>query len=130
MTITCSCCGRWAEASGITTATCLLHLESGGQDQQTSQLRDLLTDESHRRADRTIVAGDFNNAVAFQSFMFAGLAPAGFVDALGAAPRQTSMNHRHPIDWLFVKGAARASGRVEQVDGASDHYPLVATMSP
>jgi len=105
-----------------------LHLESGGEDRQrASQLGEVMADEARQRAERTIVAGDFNNAVAFQSFMFADLAPAGFADALGSAPRQTSMNHRHPIDWLFVKGA-RATGRVERVDGASDHYPLVATV--
>jgi endonuclease/exonuclease/phosphatase family metal-dependent hydrolase len=107
-----------------------LHLESGGEDEQrSSQLRQVLDDQARQRDGRVIVAGDFNNAVAFQSFLFAGLAPAGFVDALGAERRQTSINHRHPIDWLFVKGAARATGYVEQVERASDHYPVVATLA-
>jgi endonuclease/exonuclease/phosphatase family metal-dependent hydrolase len=106
-----------------------LHLESAGEDRQRSnQLGQVLSDQSRHRATRVVIAGDFNNAVAFQSFMFAGLAPAGFVDALGTAPRQTSMNHRHPIDWMFVKGA-HGAGRVERVAGASDHYPLIATLS-
>jgi len=106
-----------------------LHLESGGEDKQrSSQLAEVLADESRQHADRVVIGGDFNNAVAFQSFMFAGLAPAGFHDALGTAPRRTSMNHRHPIDWLFVKGA-RSVGYVERVENASDHYPLVATIS-
>jgi endonuclease/exonuclease/phosphatase family metal-dependent hydrolase len=106
-----------------------VHLESGGEDRQRSnQLGQILSDQSRHRATRVVIAGDFNNAVAFQSFMFAGLAPAGFVDALGTAPRQTSMNHRHPIDWMFVKGA-HGAGRVERVAGASDHYPLIATLS-
>ena len=107
-----------------------LHLESGGGDEQrSSQLRQVLADEAPRAADDAVIAGDFNNAVAFQSFMFAGLGPAGFVDALGSAPRQTSINHRHPIDWLFVKGARSKGGRVERVEGASDHYPLLATIA-
>jgi endonuclease/exonuclease/phosphatase family metal-dependent hydrolase len=107
-----------------------LHLESGGSDaQRSSQLREVLADEARQHANHVVLAGDFNNAVAFQSFMFAGLAPAGFSDALGSAPRQTSMNHRHPIDWMFVKGVRSRNGRVERIEGASDHYPLVATIT-
>jgi endonuclease/exonuclease/phosphatase family metal-dependent hydrolase len=37
---------------------------------------------------------------------------------------------RAASDWLFVKGAARNTGRVERVEDASDHYPLVATVVP
>jgi len=106
-----------------------VHLESGGEDtQRSSQLREVLADQARQRADHAIIAGDFNNAVAFQSFMFVDLAPAGFVDALGTVRRETSINHRHPIDWLFVKGAAHATGGVERVEQASDHYPLIATI--
>ena len=107
--------------------------ESGGDDEQrTSQLNQVLADQSRHPAEHAVIAGDFNNAVAFQSFMFAGLAPAGFTDALGdttGEERRTSMNHRHPLDWMFVKGAARTGGRVERVDGASDHCPVVATIA-
>jgi len=110
-----------------------LHLESSGDDEQrTSQLNQVLADQSRHRAEPAAIAGDFNNAMAFQSFMFAGLAPAGFTDAPGNTSgehRRSSMNHRHPIDWLFVKGAASASGCVERIDDASDHYPIVATLS-
>jgi len=106
-----------------------VHLESGGEDRQrSSQLNDVMADQSRQGADRIAIGGDFNNAVAFQSFMFAPLAPAGFHDALGSPPRQTSINHRHPIDWIFVKGAT-STGRVERVEDASDHYPLVATLT-
>jgi len=110
-----------------------VHLESGGDDvQRTSQLNEVLADQSRHPAEHAVIAGDFNNAVAFESFMFAGLAPAGFGDALGdtrGEARRTSINHRHPIDWMFVKGATRTSGRVERIDNASDHYPVVATVS-
>jgi endonuclease/exonuclease/phosphatase family metal-dependent hydrolase len=110
-----------------------VHLESGGDDEQrTSQLNEVIADQARHPAEHAVIAGDFNNEVAFQSFMFAGLAPAGFADALDNTPgdaRRTSINHRHPIDWLFVKGAAHTTGRVERVDDASDHYPVVATVT-
>jgi endonuclease/exonuclease/phosphatase family metal-dependent hydrolase len=107
-----------------------LHLESVGNDRQrSSQLNDVLADQSWQRADGVVIAGDFNNAVGFRSSMFAGFGSAGFVDALGHAPRRTAVNRRHPIDWLFAKGATQASGPVERVENASDHYPLIATIS-
>lgn len=106
-----------------------LHLESGGDDKlRTRQLEEVIA-KSKPYGDRAVIAGDFNNDVAFQSFMFAGLGRAGFVDALGATPRQTSIHHRHPIDWIFLKGATSSAGRVERVDDTSDHYPLVARIS-
>jgi len=108
------------------------HLESGGDDEQrTNQLADVIADQALRRADDVLIAGDFNNHVALQSFMFAGLTAAGFHNALGPGwYGRTQANHRHPIDWIFVKGAAQASGRIERIEGASDHYPLVATIAP
>ena len=92
----------------------------------------MIADPSRLPAEPAVIAGDFNNASAFQSFLFAGLEPAGFADALGSArgdQRRTSINHRHPIDWLFVKGAERVAGRVERVEDTSDHYPVVATVT-
>jgi len=110
-----------------------VHLESGGDDvQRARQLNEVIADPSRLPAEPAVIAGDFNNASAFQSFLFAGLEPAGFADALGSArgdQRRTSINHRHPIDWLFVKGAERVAGRVERVEDTSDHYPVVATVT-
>ena len=106
-----------------------LHLESGGDDElRTRQLEEVIA-ASKQHGDRAIIAGDFNNDLAFQSFMFEGLHSAGFVDALGTTPRQTSINHRHPIDWMFVRGGKSTGGCVERVDDISDHYPLVAHIS-
>jgi endonuclease/exonuclease/phosphatase family metal-dependent hydrolase len=106
-----------------------LHLESGGGDElRTRQLAEVVA-ASKQHGDRAVIAGDFNNDGAFQSFMFEGLGRAGFVDALGTTPRQTSINHRHPIDWMFVRGGTSTGGRVERVDDTSDHYPLVARIS-
>jgi len=107
-----------------------LHLESGGDDALRAQQLEEVIVASKQHGDSAVIAGDFNNGVAFQSFMFAGLRPAGFVDALGAVPRQTSINHRHQIDWMFVKGGAASDGRVERVDDTSDHYPVVARITP
>jgi endonuclease/exonuclease/phosphatase family metal-dependent hydrolase len=108
-----------------------LHLESGGDDtMRTSQLHDVLSDRDRGADELALIAGDFNNQVAFQSFMFRGLTANGFVDALAdARERRTSINHRHPIDWIFVKGAAAMNGRVVSVEDASDHYPLVTTVA-
>lgn len=106
-----------------------LHLESGGDDERRArQLAEVIA-ASKQHGDRAVIAGDFNNDVAFHSSMFEGLGRAGFVDALGATPRQTSINHRHPIDWMFVRGGKATGGRVERVDDTSDHYPLVARIS-
>lgn len=107
-----------------------LHLESGGGDKQrTSQLMDVFTDQARYPGANVVIAGDFNNSVGIHSFMFDAFRPAGFVDALGAGPRRTSVDGRHPIDWLFAKGATETTGRVETVHDASDHYPLIATIS-
>ena len=107
-----------------------LHLESGGGDKQrSSQLKDVFADQARYPAANVVIAGDFNNSIGFQSFMFDEFRPAGFVDALGVAPRQTTVDRSHPIDWLFAKGATEATGRVEPVHDASDHYPLIATIS-
>ena len=108
-----------------------VHLESGGDDRlRTAQLSDVLADQARQPGEHAIIAGDFNNQVALQSFMFRGLVSNGFADALSsAAERQTSINHQHPIDWMFVKGATARNGRVVRVEEASDHYPVVATIA-
>jgi endonuclease/exonuclease/phosphatase family metal-dependent hydrolase len=107
-----------------------LHLESVGDDRQrSSQLNDVLSDQQWQRADHVVIAGDFNNASGFRSPMFARFASAGFVDALGSAPRRTAVDLRRPIDWLFTKGARHANGHVERVENVSDHYPLIATIA-
>ena len=118
-----------AETAGLVVYS--VHLESGGDDRlRTAQLSDVLADQARHSGERAIIAGDFNNQVALQSFMFRGLVDNGFADALAqAADRQTSINHRHPIDWIFVKGVAARSGRVVRVEETSDHYPLMATIS-
>ena len=118
-----------AQTAGIVVYS--VHLESGGDDRlRTAQLADVLADQAQQTGERTVIGGDFNNQVALQSFMFRGLVVNGFADALrGADDRRTSINHRHPIDWIFVKGMAARNGRVVRVEETSDHYPLVTTVA-
>jgi endonuclease/exonuclease/phosphatase family metal-dependent hydrolase len=103
-----------------------VHLESQADDalrqRQFAEVLSLLPD-----ARAAVIGGDFN---------FAPPVPAGYVDALGeitlatplarAGSRQTSVNHREPIDWIFVKNLATRGGRVERVADTSDHYPVIA----
>lgn len=110
-----------------------LHLESQSDDGlRRLQLEEALACVSGSHAGPAVFAGDFNNATDFNPVvrsprMFAGLAPAGFVDALAniTTSRQTSINHQHPIDWIFVRGFVAHRAHVERVDGTSDHYPVV-----
>jgi endonuclease/exonuclease/phosphatase family metal-dependent hydrolase len=107
------------------------HLESGGSDRlRTAQLDDVLADQARWPGERVVIGGDFNNRVAFRSFMFEGLTRHGFADALpsGLDERRTSINHQHEIDWIFVKGLARGGGHIERVENVSDHYPVVVTV--
>jgi hypothetical protein len=108
-----------------------VHLESGGDDRlRTAQLSDVLADQARRATERAVIGGDFNNQVALQSFMFRGLASNGFADALtSATDRRTSINHQHPIDWIFVKGVTARDGHVARVEETSDHYPVVAAIA-
>jgi endonuclease/exonuclease/phosphatase family metal-dependent hydrolase len=100
-----------------------VHLESQSDDglrrQQLDEALPHVVDATH-----AVVAGDFNNAAM-------RLEPAGLIDALGpmSEKRQTSINHLHPIDWIFVKGVTAHAGRVERIEAASDHYPLVASIT-
>jgi endonuclease/exonuclease/phosphatase family metal-dependent hydrolase len=60
------------------------------------------------------------------------LVDEGFVDALGVSGngRRTSKNHEHPLDWIFVQNIAPRTGRVIEVQKASDYFPLEAALSP
>lgn len=42
--------------------------------------------------------------------------------------RRTSIGHAHPIDWIIVRNLQPLGGQVAEIDDASDHYPLVATL--
>jgi endonuclease/exonuclease/phosphatase family metal-dependent hydrolase len=118
------------------------HLESGGNARlQRAQMAELLGDQAlaaARLPARTpalgpvLIAGDFNNGPVALSPMFAPLTAAEFTDALGESAQRppTSRGQRHPIDWIFVKGATPVSslGRVVDARAASDHSPVIAAL--
>ena len=74
-----------------------------------------------------MIGGDFNNTKSAVAPLLATLNAHGFQDALSQGNRQTSIRHRHPIDWLFRRGIRASDGRVVTVGGVSDHFPLIAT---
>lgn len=109
------------------------HLESGRDDAlRRKQLDDILAADASDRpaATAALIAGDFNNGPIARSSLFAAITTASFVNALEAnASSQTTGVHRHyPIDWIFVRHLQPTSGQVIRVDGASDHYPVTATL--
>jgi endonuclease/exonuclease/phosphatase family metal-dependent hydrolase len=109
-----------------------LHIESGGDTAlRRSQLAEVLADASHERTRPVVIGGDFNNAAKARPALLATLADGNFADALtNAVDRRTAIDLPHPIDWIFVRGASPRDGHVQQIAGASDHYPLFATLSP
>jgi len=54
-----------------------------------------------------IIGGDFNNTVAGRLAVLDAMKATGFAHAPGADHGQTSIRHRHPIDWIFQKGTVR-----------------------
>jgi endonuclease/exonuclease/phosphatase family metal-dependent hydrolase len=111
------------------------HIESARDDRfRRKQVDEVLAD--HRTAARgslpIVFAGDFNTGtVPVKSPVVRSLVDEGFVDALGASEtlRRTSVNHPHPLDWIFVRNLLPQRGRVVEVLRASDHFPLEARLS-
>ncbi|HMF93366.1 MAG TPA: endonuclease/exonuclease/phosphatase family protein [Vicinamibacterales bacterium] len=108
-----------------------LHVESGGDDRlRQRQLDDVLTDAARQSDQRIVIAGDFNNSSDVQPSMLAMFAIPKFADALPeGTERRTHVSHRHPIDWIFTKGLIASGGEVRGIDDASDHYPVIASLT-
>jgi endonuclease/exonuclease/phosphatase family metal-dependent hydrolase len=109
------------------------HLESGGNDTlRRKQLDEMVRDQQReaRPDERVVLAGDFNNPPVAQSSMFRAIGAARFVDSHGGTPRLTSINRSHPIDWIFVKNLAFLDSDVYMVKGVSDHFPVLASVTP
>lgn len=108
------------------------HIESGGNERlRTRQMRQML-DDYLRGAEGgpAVIAGDFNNVPAPRSPMFRSLGEGGFENALEhTGPARTSAGNAHPIDWIFVRGFT-ATGRVVDTGDASDHYAVLADLTP
>lgn len=109
------------------------HLESWGSEKlRRKQLDEILVDQARRATGEApvIVGGDFNNLPAIRSSLFGRLTAASFADALSGAEgrRRTAIRHSHPIDWIFTKNLTPREGRVADIDGASDHYPVLVAL--
>ncbi len=108
-----------------------VHVESGGDDALRQSQLDEVIARARRREGAAVIAGDFNNSLHGGDLMRTAFASARFADALAdAAHASTHMRHAQPIDWIFVRSAATSAGLVERVDDASDHFPVIATISP
>jgi endonuclease/exonuclease/phosphatase family metal-dependent hydrolase len=111
------------------------HIESAKNDRfRRKQVEEVLYDHllSARASLPVVFAGDFNTGtIPDESPVVRRLRAEGFVDALGVAetPRRTSVNHAHPLDWIFVRNITSERGRVIEVPRASDHFPLEASIS-
>jgi endonuclease/exonuclease/phosphatase family metal-dependent hydrolase len=109
------------------------HLESWGNEKlRRKQLDEIAADEARYATEGTpvIIGGDFNNLPVIRSSIFGRLTAASFADALtGAEGRRTSTGHRQPIDWIFTKNLTPREGRVADVEGASDHYPVLVALA-
>lgn len=110
------------------------HLESWGSETlRRKQLDEILADQARTTTAEApvILGGDFNNLPVIRSSMFGRLTAASFADALGEAGggRRTSIRHRHPIDWIFTKNLTPREGRVAEIEGASDHYPVLVALA-
>jgi endonuclease/exonuclease/phosphatase family metal-dependent hydrolase len=118
------------------------HIESGGNERlQRRQMAEVVADQAREVARgaagpdsaAVLIAGDFNNGLVGHSPMRAHLTEAAFTDALGDVVGRgpTSRGQEHPIDWIFVKGLSpvTGSGRIVDAHSASDHSPVIASLS-
>jgi endonuclease/exonuclease/phosphatase family metal-dependent hydrolase len=122
-----------ARTAGILTYN--THIESGGNARiKRAQMVEILADQSiHAAANMPVViAGDFNSGPESGSAVFRSLTGAAFADALGEIGRRgpTSLGQPDPIDWIFVKNVRSRTGRVVDVEDASDHFPVTAALEP
>jgi endonuclease/exonuclease/phosphatase family metal-dependent hydrolase len=120
--------------AGIKLAIYNLHLESRGDDDlRLAQIQEVLTDATSQNPERpVIIAGDFN-LDASKEGVASSFSKAGFQDAIAAPRTPTAPSHRlfepgRRIDWAFIRGPLRASGKVHSQVRASDHYPISFTL--
>lgn len=101
-----------------------VHLESREEEAlRLDQVREVLEDAAAQPPDSIIViAGDFNTKTGSASPVIREVQAARFTVAAGGA---VTTRRGQALDWIFVRGAVRAtSARVRSDIGASDHYPV------
>jgi endonuclease/exonuclease/phosphatase (EEP) superfamily protein YafD len=119
-----------------TIVTYNLHLESRGNDElRRAQIEQVLRDVAHHRIDiPVILAGDFNLNISGDK-IGAAIKGAKFINVFGnddtpTTPRRSIFEDGRKIDWFFVRGPADAKdSTIHKTVGASDHFPISATVS-
>ncbi len=121
--------------AGKRVVTYNLHLESKGDDVlRCSQIAETLEDARRYDASTPIaLAGDFNLDVSSGPASTA-ISQAQFQDAFANQHAPTTpgsfLEPGRTIDWIFTRGLIRASQpQVGRSVSASDHYPLLITLS-
>ncbi len=122
-----------AETAGVVVYNA--HIESAKNDRfRRMQVEEMIAD--HRNDEPSnrpvLFAGDFNTGqMPDISPVVQRLTEEGFLDALAGSdtPRQTSIHHEQPLDWIFVRNIAPRKGRVVTMPSASDHFPIEAAVS-
>ena len=107
-----------------------LHLESRGFGAtRRAQIEEVIADaKRYSRDTPVVVAGDLNTKYHARSFLRL-LNEAGFRSCFGERPVRT---HKFigSLDWILVRGAANCvDAKVRKDEGASDHFPITATVT-
>lgn len=101
-----------------------VHLESREEEAlRLGQVREVLEDAAVQPPDSVIlIAGDFNTKTGGASPVIREVQAAGFTVAAGGA---VTTRRGQALDWIFVRGAVRATGaRVRSDIRSSDHFPV------
>jgi endonuclease/exonuclease/phosphatase family metal-dependent hydrolase len=117
-----------ARTAGLTVHN--IHLDSrGGDGLRTMQADEVIRVATTDGAPPVLIAGDFNTAREARQGLVGAARTAGLTDVVGdGGQTTTSKNYQHAIDWMFVRGFTKASGRVQR-STASDHFPVIATLT-
>ena len=105
-----------------------LHLESKGREVlRVVQVEEVLADVAkYPEGTAIVVAGDLNVEGA-DSPVIGRMEKAGFRRAAGG---KVTTRRGDPLDWIFVRGPVEArDARILSDVRASDHYPVVVTLS-
>ncbi|MGB9611939.1 MAG: endonuclease/exonuclease/phosphatase family protein, partial [Bryobacteraceae bacterium] len=115
-------------SAGVPLIVYNLHLESRGPEElRLGQIREVLEDARHAPPGAVVViAGDFNTKTGAASPVIREILAAGFFVAAGGG---ITTKRGQALDWIFVRGPARASGaRIRDDVRWADHYPVEVTV--
>lgn len=115
-------------AAGVPLIVYNLHLESrGAEELRLGQIREVLEDARHAPPGAVVlIAGDFNTKTGAASPVIREILAGGFCVAAGGG---ITTKRGQALDWIFVRGPARASGaRIRNDVRPADHYPVEVTI--